>query len=61
MMNRKRNPLDESYKEYRASQDREAERVKQHLLGKYVHVSKSFTAEGRPMMGVTRVGSFKND
>jgi hypothetical protein len=59
-MNRKRKE-DESFEDYRASQNAEADLIKQHLMGKYLHVSKAFTAEGMPMMGRTKVGSFKND
>ena len=58
-MNRQRK-TDESYESYRASQNAEQTRIKEHLRGKFVHVSKQYTAEGRPTRGNTRVGSFKN-
>jgi hypothetical protein len=57
-MNRKRLE-NESYEDYRASQNNEEYLLKQHKQGKYLHVSKAFTAEGLPMMGRTKVGSFK--
>jgi hypothetical protein len=59
-MNRKRKE-DESFGDYRASQNAEAASIKQTLQGKYLHVSKAFTAKGKLMMGQTRVGSFKDD
>lgn len=59
-MNRKR--LDtETFEEYREALKVEADRVKQHLSGKYVHTSKTYTAEGKPMIGITRTGSFKDE
>jgi len=45
----------ESFKDYRASETAEAERVKQHLMGRYLHTSKAFTMEGHPLPGVTYV------
>lgn len=51
-MNRKRK-VEESFEDYRASQKAERDRIKQHLMGNYFHTSKVFTAEGRPLPGVT--------
>lgn len=49
---------DESFEGYRKAEKIEDERIKQHLMGKYAHTSKVFTAEGTPMPGLTREGHF---
>lgn len=59
-MNRKRK-AEESYKDYHASMKEEVARIKAHLQGNYIHVSKTFTVKGIPLRGVTRKGSFKNE
>lgn len=59
-MNRKRKE-NESFEDYRANQNTEDRATKDKLAGRYVHISKQFTMEGRPLLGVTRVGSFKDE
>jgi len=59
-MNRKRLST-ETLKEYHTSMKEEVQRVRTHLMGNYIHVSKTYTAEGMPMPGITRKGSFKDD
>jgi len=54
-MNRQRK-ADETFEDYRLSQNREQDRIKQRLEGKYVHVSKTHPK----VPGNTRVGSFKD-
>lgn len=53
-MNRKRKS-EESFAEYRASQNEEAFHLKLHLQGNFIHISKYYTPEGLPSKGLTYV------